>query len=122
MVVEKWLTPINAECMRSNELKDISFSQNVLRIFLTEESGVEWEVVVKESQAFKVTSEECPSDVTLLDPKLGGGFFKTSDSNWFKAFKKNCLFIEHSLHFFICCYDVNIEIIADETSIEFKRL
>ncbi len=116
MKIVPWNIPIRASYTRANELEDLGYTGDGLRIVLTEEElGRKWELVFKSVQAFRLTTEECTLQVLSSIPEPGG-FFEVIDSPWLHELDKGEIdFLGGSRHFVVSCYDEVIEVISAES-------
>jgi hypothetical protein len=108
-----WDAGIRARWYRANELIGLSYPP--LTIDLVEEvTEQNWRLVFETTQAYRVTTEECPWPFGITNlPEQGGGFFEVLDSEWIQALGKGEIrFLERSRHFIVCCYDDIVEAVA----------
>ncbi len=115
MEIIPWDISIQASYSRANELEDLNYSGNGLRIVLHEEElGRKWELMFRSVQAFRLVSEECALQVLSSFPKPGG-FFEVINSPWLYELGKDEIgFLGNSRHFIISCYDEVIEVVSAE--------
>lgn len=117
-----WDVPIMADGFRSTDLEQLNFDQNGLILTLTEENTEEvWRLYFGSYQAFRMTTEECSSNIIEMLPS-DGGFFKANESEWLSNLGKcEVPFLDNAYHFVVCCYDEVIEIIAHKESPKFSK-
>lgn len=118
MKVILWDIPIRASSVRSNELESLIYDEGRLGLILKEEeSDNRWSLVFRPLQAFRITTEECITDVVQALPQ-SGGFFEVQESDWLKELGGSEVhFLKDSRHFVVCCYEENIEIISSNFEI-----
>ena len=116
--------PIATEGFRSTDLEGLTFDRSGGLILRLHEDGAEnlWSLSFDCVQGFRITTEECSAGITEMLP-MGGGFFKSTDSDWLKGLGKgDTHFLDTSCHFVICCYDEVIEVAAGCESPLFKKI
>lgn len=114
MNIIRWNVPVIANTNRANDLEELRFTQGSLTLMLIEdETEKKWSLCFKSIQAFRVTSEECASELLRYIP-VNGGFFKVIDSPWLQELGKGDIhFMRNVCHYIIFCYDNIVEVVSD---------
>jgi len=109
---------ISATGVRSCELLTLRLDSNVVTVELLDEDSHRWRLTFRDTQATKVTTEECAIGMTQLFPP-GGGVFVADESDWLTGLGKGLVhFLDQSRHFAVPCYDEVVEVVAWTLEIE----
>lgn len=111
-------SPISASSYRSCELTSLSYRPGFVVLDLVDDNGSKWRLTFTNTQACKVTTEECASEIMDRLPK-GGGVFAASESDWLTGLGKGQVhFMDESKHFVVPCYDEVVEVVAWNLDVE----